>query len=128
EQELASIPMAGGGLSRLAIARLQSVDVPVAPLLKRVGLTPEVIADRVHALVPDHREFEINREWGSEFGARDVPKFRPISSNLGPSRVGPVLAAASEIADLAHVVGGDAVERAGEAPGHNDADRRRWAG
>jgi AraC-like DNA-binding protein len=37
--------MAGGGLSRLAIARLQSAGVPVAPLLKRVGLTPEVIAD-----------------------------------------------------------------------------------
>src|SRR5262249_54808296 len=45
EQELASIPMAGGGLSRLAIARLQSAGVPVAPLLRRVGLTPEVIAD-----------------------------------------------------------------------------------
>ena len=45
EQDLASIPMAGGGLSRLAIARLQSAGVPVAPLLKRVGLTPEVIAD-----------------------------------------------------------------------------------
>jgi AraC-like DNA-binding protein len=45
EQDLASIPMAGGGLSRLAIARLQNAGVPVAPLLKRVGLTPEVIAD-----------------------------------------------------------------------------------
>src|SRR2546421_9065775 len=45
EQDLASIPMAGGGLSRLAIARLQSAGIPVAPLLKRVGLTPEVIAD-----------------------------------------------------------------------------------
>jgi AraC-like DNA-binding protein len=44
EQDLASIPMAGGGLSRLAIARLKSADVPVAPLLKRVGLTPELIA------------------------------------------------------------------------------------
>jgi AraC-like DNA-binding protein len=42
--DLASIPMAGGGLSRLAIARLKSVGVPVAPLLKRVGLTPELIA------------------------------------------------------------------------------------
>jgi hypothetical protein len=49
EQDLASIPMAGGGLSRLAIARLQSARVPVAPLLRRVGLTPEVIAD------PDER-------------------------------------------------------------------------
>ena len=45
EQDLDSIPMAGGGLSRLAIARLQSAGVQVAPLLKRVGLTPEVIAD-----------------------------------------------------------------------------------
>jgi len=45
EQDLASIPMAGGGLSRLAIARLKSAGVPVAPLLKRAGLTPEVIAD-----------------------------------------------------------------------------------
>ena len=44
EQDLASIPMAGGGLSRLAIARLESAGVPVAPLLKRAGLTPEVIA------------------------------------------------------------------------------------
>jgi len=45
EQDLASIPMAGGGLSRLAIARLKSAGVPVAPLLKRAGLTPEAIAD-----------------------------------------------------------------------------------
>jgi hypothetical protein len=45
EQDLASIPMAGGGLSRLAIARLKSIGVPVAPLLRRVGLTPEVIAE-----------------------------------------------------------------------------------
>jgi AraC-like DNA-binding protein len=45
EPDLASIPMAGGGLSRLAIARLKSAGVPVAPLLKRVGLTPELIAE-----------------------------------------------------------------------------------
>src|SRR5262245_12539312 len=45
EQDLASIPMAGGGLSRLAIARLKSAGVLVEPLLKRAGLTPEVIAD-----------------------------------------------------------------------------------
>src|SRR5262249_47198426 len=45
EQGLASIPMAQGGLSRLAVARLQSAGVPVEPLLRRVGLTPEVIAD-----------------------------------------------------------------------------------
>jgi hypothetical protein len=45
EQDLASIPMAQGGLSRIAIARLKRADVPVAPLLRRVGLTPESIAD-----------------------------------------------------------------------------------
>src|SRR5215475_433842 len=45
EPGLASIPMAGGGLSRLAIARLKSAGVEVAPLLKRVGLTPEAIAE-----------------------------------------------------------------------------------
>jgi AraC-like DNA-binding protein len=44
EQGLASIPMAQGGLSRLAVARLQSAGVPVEPILRRVGLTPEVIA------------------------------------------------------------------------------------
>ena len=45
EQDLASIPTAQGGLSRLAIARLKSAGVPVEPLLRRAGLTPEVIAD-----------------------------------------------------------------------------------
>jgi Arabinose-binding domain of AraC transcription regulator, N-term len=45
EQNLASLPMAQGGLTRLAIARLEGAGVPVAPLLKRAGLTPEVIAD-----------------------------------------------------------------------------------
>src|SRR5262245_30724750 len=45
EQGLDSIPMAGGGLSRLAIARLERAGVQVAPLLKRGGLTPEAIAD-----------------------------------------------------------------------------------
>jgi AraC-like DNA-binding protein len=45
EQDLASLPMAQGGLTRLAIARLEGAGVPVAPLLKNVGLTPEVIAD-----------------------------------------------------------------------------------
>ena len=44
-QDLASIPTARGGLSRLAIARLQSAGVPVMPLLRRVGLAQEVIAD-----------------------------------------------------------------------------------
>ena len=45
EQDLASIPTAQGGLSRLAIARLKSAGVPVVPVLRRAGLTPEVIAD-----------------------------------------------------------------------------------
>ena len=45
EQDLASIPTAQGGLSRLVIARLKSAGVPVAPLLERVGLTPELIAE-----------------------------------------------------------------------------------
>ena len=49
EQDLASIPTAQGGLSRLAIARLKGGRVPVTPLLVRVGLTPELIAD------PDER-------------------------------------------------------------------------
>src|SRR6478752_10512678 len=49
EQDLASIPTAQGGLSRLAIARLKGAKMPVAPLLVRVGLTPELIAD------PDER-------------------------------------------------------------------------
>src|SRR6516164_7604440 len=44
-RELDSIPTAQGGLSRLAIARLKNAGVPVEPLLRRVGLTPEVIAD-----------------------------------------------------------------------------------
>jgi AraC-like DNA-binding protein len=45
EPDLGSIPMAQGGLSRLAIARLKSAGVPIAPLLGRVGLTPELIDD-----------------------------------------------------------------------------------
>jgi AraC-like DNA-binding protein len=45
EPDLASIPMAQGGLTRLAIARLESARLPVEPLLSRVGLTPELIAE-----------------------------------------------------------------------------------
>src|SRR5262249_60316149 len=45
ERDLPSIPMAGGGLTRLAIARLESAGVPVAPLLRRGGLTPGPIAE-----------------------------------------------------------------------------------
>jgi AraC-like DNA-binding protein len=45
EPDLAAIPMAGGGLSRLAVARLESAGVPVAPILRRAGLTPELVAE-----------------------------------------------------------------------------------
>jgi AraC-like DNA-binding protein len=45
EQDLASIPMAQGGLTRLAISRLKSAGVPLGPILKRSGLTPELVAD-----------------------------------------------------------------------------------
>ena len=41
EQDLASIPTAQGGLTRLAFARFEGAGVPVAPLLKRVELAPE---------------------------------------------------------------------------------------
>ena len=51
EQDLGSIPTAQGGLSRLAIARLKNAGVPVVPLLGRVGLTPEVIADPGERLI-----------------------------------------------------------------------------
>jgi AraC-like DNA-binding protein len=44
-QDLPAVTTAQGGLSRLAIARLERAGVPVAPFLKRVGLTPELIAD-----------------------------------------------------------------------------------
>jgi AraC-like DNA-binding protein len=49
EQGLTSLPTARGGLSRLVIARLQTAGVPVAPILRLVGLTPELIAE------PDER-------------------------------------------------------------------------
>ena len=52
EQDLAAIPTAQGGLSRLAIARLKGRRVPVAPLLVCVGLTPELIADPDERLIP----------------------------------------------------------------------------
>src|SRR5262249_35449536 len=45
EPDLDSIPTAQGGLARLAIARLESAGVPVGPLLRRAGLTQEVMAD-----------------------------------------------------------------------------------
>jgi hypothetical protein len=38
---LASIPTVQRGLSRRAIARFKTVGLPVVPLLRRVGLTPE---------------------------------------------------------------------------------------
>src|SRR5215831_1959044 len=50
EQDLASIPMAEGRLTRLVVARLKSSGVPVEPLLGRVGLTPELIADPAERL------------------------------------------------------------------------------
>ena len=37
--------MAQGGLARLAISRLENAGLPVTPLLKRVGLTPQQIAE-----------------------------------------------------------------------------------
>jgi AraC-like DNA-binding protein len=45
ERGLTSLPTARGGLARLAIARVESAGVPVEPLLRRVGLTPELIAE-----------------------------------------------------------------------------------
>ena len=44
-EDLASIPMARGGLTRLAISHLTSAGVPLGPVLKRSGLTPELVAD-----------------------------------------------------------------------------------
>src|SRR5436190_19509508 len=44
-EDLALIPMAQGGLTRMAIERLKHAGVPVAPLLTRVGLTPELVAE-----------------------------------------------------------------------------------
>ena len=43
--------MAQGGLASLAIARLKSAGVLVAPLLRRVGLTPEMVADPEERLI-----------------------------------------------------------------------------
>ena len=45
EPDLASIPMAQGGLARLAVARLNSAGLSVTPLGRRAGLTPELIAE-----------------------------------------------------------------------------------
>jgi AraC-like DNA-binding protein len=41
--DLASIPTAQGSLSRLAITRIRNAGLPVAPLLRRAGLTAELI-------------------------------------------------------------------------------------
>ena len=43
EQDLDSIPTARGGLSRLAIARLKSAGVPMAPLLRCVGTDAAIV-------------------------------------------------------------------------------------
>ena len=45
ERDLASIPIAKGGLARAALARVKSAGLPVAPILKRVGVTPELVAE-----------------------------------------------------------------------------------
>jgi AraC-like DNA-binding protein len=44
-EDLGSIPMAQGGLTRLAISRLKSAGVPLGPVLKRSGLSSELVAD-----------------------------------------------------------------------------------
>src|SRR6516162_11611095 len=44
-EDLASVAMAGGGLTRLAAARLKSAGVPLGPLLSRSGLTPQAITE-----------------------------------------------------------------------------------
>src|SRR5262245_53292842 len=45
KQDLPLVPMAQGGLGRLAVGRVKAAGVPVEPLLRRAGLTPELIAD-----------------------------------------------------------------------------------
>jgi AraC-like DNA-binding protein len=45
ERDLASIPIAKGGLARAALARVKSAGLPVAPILKRAGVTPELVAE-----------------------------------------------------------------------------------
>jgi AraC-like DNA-binding protein len=45
ERDLASIPIAKGGLARAALARIKSAGLPVEPILKRVGVTPELVAE-----------------------------------------------------------------------------------
>src|SRR6516165_230799 len=44
-KQLARLPSASGGLSRLAASRLRQADIKVDPLLPRVGLTIEQIDD-----------------------------------------------------------------------------------
>jgi AraC-like DNA-binding protein len=44
-ENLASIPTAQGSLTRLAISHLRSAGVPLGTVLKRSGLTPELVAD-----------------------------------------------------------------------------------
>src|SRR5262245_63511564 len=80
EQDLASIPMAGGGLTRLAIARLERAGVPVVPLLKRVGLTPEMIADPEELLSVRSRIAILD-----EAASADRKSTRLNSSHLGIS-------------------------------------------
>src|SRR5262249_40117101 len=49
-EDLASIAMAGGGLTRLAAARLKSAGVPLRPLLRRSGLTLPALAPTARPL------------------------------------------------------------------------------
>ncbi len=73
EQDLASIPTAQGGLSRLAIARLKTAGVPAVPLLMRVGLTPEVIADPEERLMV-RSQITLLDEWLGASGRRSRPR------------------------------------------------------
>ena len=66
-EDLASIAMAGGGLTRLAAARLKSAGVPLGPLLSRSGLTPQAIAE------PEERLRALN------IGAANAPPFQAVN-------------------------------------------------
>jgi hypothetical protein len=69
ELDLASIPTAQRGLTRLAFARLEGAGVPVAPLLKRVELTPELIAEPEERLSPGGAR-ELLSQGARDHGAR----------------------------------------------------------
>ena len=74
--------MVQGGLARRAIARLKSAGVPVAPILRRVGLTPELIADPEERL---YYEFAAVHE--SKSGTRlPIWNVQIESVGIGPMR------------------------------------------